>query len=102
MNKELSVESAPNVIFVLEDERLAGPQVYVSRLCKSLKLNSRVLIPKSNFSREFKNLLDKNKIQITETIFLSRLSREPLKIIYYTLMFIPEIIALTLMFFNTL
>ncbi len=89
------------VIFVLEDTRLAGPHVYVARLCKGLKISSRVLIPRSKHSKTFKGLLKKNGVKVSETFFLSRLSREPLQIIYYLLMFIPEIIALTIIFLKS-
>ena len=50
---------APGVIFVLEDGRLAGPQIYVTRLCKTLDIDCKVFFPKSVSSDEFKNLLEK-------------------------------------------
>lgn len=89
------------IIFILEDARFAGPHVYVARLCKGLKVNSRVLLPRTNSSKKFKDLLKKYGIKFTETIFLSKLSRQPLQLIYYLLMFIPEITALTLIFFKS-
>ena len=88
--------SDPGIIFLLEDGRLAGPHVYIARLFKYLPGKNRVLIPKD--SKKVQKLFDSNNVNYVETFFLSRLSREPLRIIRYVFFFFPEIIFLTIHF----
>ena len=90
-------ENDPGIIFVLEDGRLAGPQIYVTRLCKALDINCRVFFPKSRSSIEFGYLLEKSGINYSK-VYMNRLSREPLRLIFYFLSFLPEILVLTVKF----
>tara|TARA_S200000501_G_scaffold378862_2_gene444314 strand:+ start:1784 stop:2914 length:1131 start_codon:yes stop_codon:yes gene_type:complete len=88
--------SDPGIIFLLEDGRLAGPHVYIARLFQYLPGKNRVLIPKD--SQKVKKLFDSNNVDYEETFFLSRLSREPIRVMRYIIFFIPEIIFLIIHF----
>ena len=91
--------SEPGIIFLLEDGRLAGPHIYVARLFKYLPGKNKVLIPKD--SEKAQKIFDSNSVNYQEIFFLSRLSREPFRIIKYFFFFIPEIFFLTVHFLRS-
>ena len=91
--------SEPGIIFLLEDGRLAGPHIYVARLFKYLPGKNKVLIPKD--SEKAQKIFDSNSVNYEEIFFLSRLSREPFRIIKYFFFFIPEIFFLTVHFLRS-
>ncbi len=86
--------SDSGIIFLLEDGRLAGPHVYIARMLKHLPGKNKVLIPED--SNQVQELFDEYKVDYETTFFLSRLSREPLRILRYFIFFIPEIIFLAI------
>jgi len=85
-----------SVLFILEDGRLAGPHVYVARLCSRLKIKNRVLLP--NSADDFVKLLTELDIDFKQTFFLSGLSKDPIKLIRYLVFFVPELIFLFFFF----
>tara|TARA_B100001741_G_C16554025_1_gene601278 strand:- start:2401 stop:3528 length:1128 start_codon:yes stop_codon:yes gene_type:complete len=91
-----NLKSAKNsVLFILEEGRLAGPQIYLFRLMKKLQIDSRVIFPHSG--KEFKHLLDSYNLSNSQ-IFITAPSIQLKNILLYIFTFIPEILLLTFYF----
>ena len=91
-NKKLSQNS---LIFILEDGRLAGPQIYLFRLVKKLQIESRIIFPLSG--KDYKDLLDSSDLRNSQ-VFLCSPSLRLFRFSIYFLTFIPEVIFLTFYF----
>ena len=84
-----------NVVNVIEEGKLGGPQVRICRVASQLKknINTIVLMPKQN-SIEFKNLCDLNSVEYID-VFLTRITKQFSVLFGYVFLFPFEIINLT-------
>ena len=87
--------SKNSILFILEDGRIAGPQIYLLRLAKRLQLPNKIIYPFSG--KKYKELLDRQKLRNSK-IFISKPGFTPLKILFYILTFVPEVVYLSLYF----
>ena len=82
-----------NVVMILEEGRLGGPQIYVSLVANALKKkinNATIIIPSEN-STPFKRLLKKSGLAY-KTFKLSQFTKNTCAIVRYLLFFIVHFI----------
>ena len=91
-----SKDRAIRVANVIEEAKLGGPQVRIARLSEHDDVETTVVMPNNN-SEDFRHLLKQKNIKF-HTLYLTRITKEPLAATQYILFSFFEIFSLYMFF----
>ena len=91
-----SKDRAIRVANIIEEAKLGGPQVRIARLSEHDDVETTVVMPNNN-SEDFRHLLKQKNIKF-HTLYLTRITKEPLAAIQYILFSFFEIFSLYMFF----
>ena len=83
---------------IIEEAKLGGPQVRVTRIAKCLfrEVETTVVMPHNN-SKDFRDLLNRERIRF-RALYLTRITKEPFAALQYLMFSFFEIFSLYILF----